>query len=608
MTRLPVAWQGALPVLDTLDTPLWVFDLVRHAMVWANRAALALWDVETLEALQGRDFTPQTQATRQRLERYRQLLGAGRSIVEAWTFYPEDRPTAWECCCAALDPETPHLMRVEARCTVLAAETLRTLEAFRHVTEPVSLYDAAGRVLLRNPAAHALLPPADTAEDAFAALFADASEAQACRGLLQGQQQATVAADLLLPEGPVRHQLLLTALADPVTGTAAMLVCHHDLGPQQRLLQLEAKKTEELQRLIDTLPLAMVISEAGSGQMVYANRLALTQYGLDESALQRGRLNGAAFYADPAVRQGYMARVVREGVVHGLETVMRDGHGNVYPVLINGYRLEYQGMPCVLSSVVSLAEIKAREDALEEALATERTLRDMQQRFISMVSHEYRTPLSLIDGIAQKLCRHPQQFQGEALVARAGRIREVVRDMLRLGERVLTLSRVEAGGIVPHWQAVRLLPLLTDIVEAQEEIHGDCHIQLTMSEGLPADIEGDPELLHLVFANLVSNAVKYSPDWKKVDIACYPAPGGVSVTVRDWGVGIPKAELPNLFARFFRASSSRGLPGTGLGLHLARELILLHGGRISVESEEGKGTIFIVFLPRRQPGSTAAKP
>lgn len=120
-------------------------------------------------------------------------------------------------------------------------------------------------------------------------------------------------------------------------------------------------------------------------------------------------------------------------------------------------------------------------------------------------------------------------------------------------------------------------------------------------------MSADDKLLEQIVANLLSNAIKYSGDSTRVDVTLTDAGDSVMLRVRDYGIGIPAEELPHLFTRFFRASTAKGISGTGIGLNLVHDLVHLHGGVITVDSEIGKGTGFTVTLPKdedpgRNPG------
>src|SRR3546814_5665793 len=113
----------------------------------------------------------------------------------------------------------------------------------------------------------------------------------------------------------------------------------------------------------------------------------------------------------------------------------------------------------------------------------------------------------------------------------------------------------------------------------------------------------DAKRIDQVFTNLLSNAVTYAPNAPRVEVTAAAVGSAIVVSVRDFGLGIPNSELPKIFAKFFRASTSTGITGTGIGLHLVKHLVELHRGTITVDSTEGNGTSFIVVLPIRAGGS-----
>jgi signal transduction histidine kinase len=267
-----------------------------------------------------------------------------------------------------------------------------------------------------------------------------------------------------------------------------------------------------------------------------------------------------------------------------------------------GRVLEIEESRTASGGVVSICrdttQRKRHAEALERALVTEREANLVHRRFIAMASHEFRTPLAVIDGAAQRVMdlieRNPAK-----IAERMTRIRDAVARMTRLMDRMLSSARLDEGRIEVHLERVDLSVLLSEAVGRQRQISPGFEIALALPAG-PIVVDGDPELLEHVFSNLLSNAVKYSGRARQVEVAALPgarAEGGVDVTVSDRGVGIPPDEIGLLFARFFRARTASGIPGTGIGLHLVRELVHMHGGTIDVSSTLGAGTTFVVRMP-----------
>ena len=243
-----------------------------------------------------------------------------------------------------------------------------------------------------------------------------------------------------------------------------------------------------------------------------------------------------------------------------------------------------------------LAQLQESEGALRRALVAEREAAAAQRRFIAMASHEFRTPLAVIDGAAQRIAA---RVGGEEEVTkRLERIRGSVSRMVHIIERTLHASRLDEGHLQLVAVPVDIGAVLAEACERQRQISPDFAIRLEGADGLPA-IEADPRLLEQVFANLLSNAVKYSGASRRVEVSVRHGEERVEVGFADRGLGIDADDLPQLFTRFFRARTSAGLPGTGIGLHLSRELVRMHGGDIEVRSRPGEGSTFTVVLPVR---------
>ena len=239
---------------------------------------------------------------------------------------------------------------------------------------------------------------------------------------------------------------------------------------------------------------------------------------------------------------------------------------------------------------------------LEEKLAAERHLTQLQRNFVSMASHEFRTPLTIIDGHAQRLNKLRDRIGVDEIITRAGKIRAAVLRMTHLIDNLLTSTRlVETGaGLYFHPQEVDLRELVHDVCQ----LHRECSPGSTIVEELgdrSLRMVGDPKLLSQVFDNLLSNAIKYSPGGGLARITSRAEEGWLVVAVEDHGMGIPPADVGRLFERYFRGSNVSGIVGTGVGLNLVKMVVDLHGGHIAVESQEGQGSRFTVRLPIKPP-------
>jgi len=241
-------------------------------------------------------------------------------------------------------------------------------------------------------------------------------------------------------------------------------------------------------------------------------------------------------------------------------------------------------------------KIEQQSQELEKALEKEKQLTALQREFVAMVSHEFRTPLAIIDGAAQRLLRRLDKLEATDVENRIGKIRSAVMRMTELIESVLSASRLEAGLIDFNPEPCQLGELIRAVCRRQQGISPDHSIEVDV-DALPAEFVADSKLLTQVFTNLLSNAVKYAPNRPRIEVRVWGEGDHACVSVKDEGLGIPAAEVPRLFEKFFRAKTSVGISGTGIGLYLIKQLVSLHGGEIAVESDEGKGSTFLLKLP-----------
>ncbi len=216
-------------------------------------------------------------------------------------------------------------------------------------------------------------------------------------------------------------------------------------------------------------------------------------------------------------------------------------------------------------------------------------LEHMRRDFVANVSHELRTPLTVIHGYLEMLDADDNP-EWAALLAE---MRRQSQRMTRLVEDLLTLSRLEARDQLPD-EHVAMAPMLASLRREAEALSGGRH-HVTLEDEAQVDLRGATKELHSAFGNLVSNAVRYTPDGGAIALRfARKADGGAILSVRDSGYGIPATHLPRLTERFYRVSTSRSREtgGTGLGLAIVKHVLGLHGAQLRIASEVGAGSTF----------------
>jgi predicted ATPase/signal transduction histidine kinase len=241
-----------------------------------------------------------------------------------------------------------------------------------------------------------------------------------------------------------------------------------------------------------------------------------------------------------------------------------------------------------------LKESKAREEA-------EKEMNEMKSRFLSIASHEFRTPLTTILGTSDLIKHYGQNWPQEKRITYLDRINDNVQNMVILLDEVLFLSKGEAGKTEIRLELIDLIEFCQELVNsAQLGAKSGQTIHFSFPDK-PVNISLDRKLLQHILVNLLSNAVKYSFPDSVVRFELTFEDDELTFQIQDKGIGIPESDLGQLFESFHRAKNVGKLPGSGLGLSIVKQSVSLHGGKITVESQENVGTTFTVVIPVPKP-------
>jgi two-component system sensor histidine kinase ResE len=238
---------------------------------------------------------------------------------------------------------------------------------------------------------------------------------------------------------------------------------------------------------------------------------------------------------------------------------------------------------------------RAFNEMSQRVLASHKSQRD----FVANVSHEFKTPLTSIQGFAQALqdgtanTAQSRRHAADVIQQQAERLHSMAVDLL-------DLARLDAGTFDLQITSMDIKPLLAGIVEKFSPMAESAGVSIQVICGDAPSIKGDGDRLAQVFSNLIDNALKFTPAGGQILISTKRNASMLDIIVTDTGKGISPEDLPHLFERFYRADRARtggARQGTGLGLAIAQEIVSAHGGKITVRSEPGAGSIFIVSLP-----------
>ena len=242
-------------------------------------------------------------------------------------------------------------------------------------------------------------------------------------------------------------------------------------------------------------------------------------------------------------------------------------------------------------------KLEDRETALNSALEKEKELNELKSRFVSMASHEFRTPLSTIMSSASLISKYVEESQNEKREKHVKRIKSAVVNLTGILNDFLSLSKIEEGMVNVQIVNVAIPSLCELVIDEVKGLQKKGQFVEHHSDENCDFLKTDERILKNVLFNLLSNSIKYSKENGKIICSVQKYSEGLLFRIQDFGIGIPKDEQKYLFDRFFRATNVENIQGTGLGLQIVQRYVELLKGEISFESEEGVGTTFAVKIP-----------
>ncbi len=387
----------------------------------------------------------------------------------------------------------------------------------------------------------------------------------------------------------------------------------------------KAANVERIGQLLFTTAAEGLVVVDSDGRILLHNPRLNAMFGFAEGELLGSKvetlLPDAVRGRHVAHRDAYQKKPVQRSMGIGMDLWGQRKDGSVFPVEVSLNHFTIDGQRFVMGLITDItlrhqaeqelqrtnqeledrveqrtAELREAEHSVREALEKERELHTLKSRFVSMASHEFRTPLTTIMGSADLIGRYA--LGDERVEKHVARIRSKVREMTAMLNEFLSIERIELGQVNVN---LAEFDIVHHCIEQIEELRGLAKPGQSIDydhNGDERTITSDRAMLGHVITNLVTNAVKYSPEQAPIELSTRIGNGMLTITVEDRGMGIPKEDQQHLFERFFRGSNVMTVQGTGLGLHIVKRYLDLLGGTISFVSEPGR-TLFTVQLPQR---------
>jgi PAS domain S-box-containing protein len=344
-------------------------------------------------------------------------------------------------------------------------------------------------------------------------------------------------------------------------------------------------------------PALIGILRLSDGRYVLANDAHLNWLGYERKEVLGRTCLELGMWENPAERDAVLRDMAASGSIRQRECRWLNRHGKRFTILLSAETIQLNDTPHLLTMALDITERKRAEDDLLKTLEREKELSQLKSNFVSMVSHEFRTPLGIIQSSTELLHDFQNRMKPDE---RNEQLRSIMRNTRRMAgmmEEVLVLSRLDAGKLIFQPAPLDLNSFFRRVVdEVLSATNRRCPIELSPSS-VPAEAQADERLFGHIFTNLLSNGIKYSEAGSTVHLFVNRAGRDIVCVVRDKGIGIPEEDQQHLFKAFHRGSNVGTCPGTGLGLLLVKRCVDLHRGTVHVESTIGDGTTVTVKLP-----------
>ncbi|GAA4452144.1 hypothetical protein GCM10023189_15100 [Nibrella saemangeumensis] len=417
-----------------------------------------------------------------------------------------------------------------------------------------------------------------------------------------------------------------------VNGRRYLLVQITDINHARSVERRLEQSSRQYEAVFTNATIGIVVCDK-RGIMVSANQFAHNQFGYSPGELQGKSIDALVPYTvlhrHEELRESFNANPQVRAMGHGRDLYAKRKDDSVFPAEVS-LSYFYQGSDLYVVSYIlditfkkeaeralieqrnkiaqlnieleqkvadrthalmaTLHQLEESKDELTKALAAERELGELKSRFVSMASHEFRTPLSAVLTSASLIEKYITTEQQDKRQKHIQRIKSSVNHLNDILEEFLSVGRLEEGRVEANWTTFDVTALISDVVtDMQGMLKPGQTIKTTLD--CPRSVRLDKSLLRKIVINLLSNAIKYSGEDMRIEVTGRCSGTTTQLSIRDRGIGISEDDQKHLFERFFRAKNATNFQGTGLGLHIVAKYVELLNGTIELSSELNEGTL-----------------
>jgi PAS domain S-box-containing protein len=383
-------------------------------------------------------------------------------------------------------------------------------------------------------------------------------------------------------------------------------------------LQQTQTEVSDYKHALDESAIVAITDQKGIIKHVNNNFCKISKYSKEELIGQDHRIINSGYHSKEFIRnlwvtiangkiwRGELRNKAKDGTIYWVDTtIVPFLNEEAKPYQYLAIRSDITQRKLAEEQLLKINEdlenkVKERTLELTYALEKEKELNEMKSRFVSIASHEFRTPLSAILSSTSLVDHYINPDQEEKRKKHIDRIKSSVRNLTSILDDFLSLEKLEQGKVEAHSSEFNLKEFIDDVIDEMDGMVKRKQQKVNFNYDGDEEVYQDKKILRNVLLNLLSNAVKYSPEGKEIHVSTVVKDGKVSVAIRDEGIGIPADAQKNMFDKFFRAKNATNIQGTGLGLNIVKRYVELLDGTISFTSKENIGTSFTVEFPKNK--------
>jgi len=377
---------------------------------------------------------------------------------------------------------------------------------------------------------------------------------------------------------------------------AAFLSTRYNFN-KRMYVQDQLKRTNVLfEKVFYESPIAIVISEYNSGKILNCNKVfaSIVNYDVND-VIGKTAAELRIFENSEQCRQ-VLEGNVNEGMARQTEVYLKPRDKEPIYISIHAHEVPLYDRKCLLAAIIDLSTHKQAEDDIKRTLEKEIELNKLKSGFVTLASHEFRTPLTTILSSAFLLENYSFGENQEKSAKHLHKIKSAVGSLITILDDFLSVTKIEEGQVRANHQVVNIKKYLEDLCNNLQTLTKQGQTIYYTHTG-DTDVITDPTLMGNIINNLVTNSIKYSPENSPIYVSS-DVNSKIHLSVQDKGIGIPEADQKHLFDRFYRASNAGTAQGTGLGLHIMKHYVEMLNGSIVLQSKPGQGTHVKIALAR----------